>query len=58
MSKPNQLSLEQKFMLKKIAHQTKSLSQEQSQELIVELQRQIMIKDNLYKQLIKHDWGI
>jgi hypothetical protein len=36
----------------------KSLSQQQAQELIVELQRQMMIKDNLYKQLIKQEWGI
>ncbi len=58
MSNQNNLSLEQEFSLKKIATQTQSLSQQQAQELIVELQRQIMIKDNLYKQLIKQEWGI
>ena len=58
MSKQNQLSLEQEFTLKRIAHQTKALSQQQASELIVELQRQMMIKDNLYKKLIKHEWNI
>ncbi|MGL5076770.1 MAG: NblA/ycf18 family protein [Waterburya sp.] len=58
MSNQNNLSLEQEFSLKKIATQTQSLSQQQAQELIVELQRQMMIKDNLYKQLIKQEWGI
>lgn len=54
----NSLTLEQQFNLRKVADQTKALSQQQTQELIVELQRQLMIKDNLYKQIIKHEWGI
>lgn len=58
MSNNNNLSLEQQFSLKRVASQAKALSPQQAQELIVELQRQIMIKDNLYKELIKHEWGI
>ena len=52
------LTIEQQFSLKKVADQTKALSQQQARELIVELQRQIMIKDNLYQEIIKHEWGI
>lgn len=58
MSENKTLTIEQKFHLRKIADQTKSLSQQQAQELIVELQRQMMMKDNLFKQLIKHEWQI
>ena len=58
MSQPTQLTIEQQFHLRKLADQTKALSQQQAQELIVELQRQMMVKDNLYKQMIKHEWGI
>lgn len=58
MSDQNSLSMEQQFNLRKIADQTKSLSQEQAQELVIELQRQIMIKDNIYKKLIQHEWGL
>ena len=58
MSQPTQLTVEQQFHLRKLADQTKALSQQQAQELIVELQRQMMVKDNLYKQMIKHEWGI
>lgn len=58
MSENNTLTIEQEFHLRKIADQTKSLSQQQAQELIVELQRQMMMKDNLFKQLIKHEWQI
>ena len=58
MSNQQHLSLEQEFNLKKVATQAKALTHQQAQELVVELQRQIMIKDNLYKQLIKQEWGI
>ena len=58
MKQANKLTLEQEFSLKKIAAQTKTLSQQEAQELIIELQRQMMVKDNLYKQIIKHEWGI
>ena len=56
MSEANKLSLEQEFSLKKLANQTQVLSRQQAQELIVELQRQMMIKDNLYQEIIKHQW--
>ncbi|MGD1918883.1 MAG: NblA/ycf18 family protein [Pleurocapsa sp.] len=58
MNHKNNLSLEQEFSLKKISKQAQALSQQEAQELIVELQRQIMIKDNLYRQIIKQEWGI
>ena len=58
MSEQTKLTIEQKFHLRRVADQTKALSQQQAQELIVELQRQMMIKDNLFKQIIKHEWGI
>ena len=58
MNQANNLTLEQEFSLKKIAAQTKNLSQQEARDLIVELQRQMMVKDNLYKQIIKYEWGI
>ena len=58
MSNKNYLSLEQEFSLKRTASQVKSLSSQQAKELVVELQRQLMIKDNLYQQLIKKEWNI
>ncbi|MEL6500992.1 MAG: NblA/ycf18 family protein [Cyanobacteria bacterium J06607_15] len=58
MNNSNSLSLEQEFNLKKVATQVQALSHQQAQELVVELQRQIMIKDNLYKKIIKQEWNI
>jgi len=58
MSQATNLTVEQEFNLRKVADQTKVLSLQEAQDLIVEMQRQMMIKDNLFKQLIKHEWGI
>ena len=46
------LSLEQEFQLKKFSDHVQTLSLGEAQELLIELNRQIMIKDNLYKQLL------
>ncbi|MGK7927714.1 MAG: NblA/ycf18 family protein [Spirulina sp.] len=58
MNPPNQLSLEQEFNLKKFSDRVQNLSREQAQELLVELSRQMMIKENLYKQLLKPYLGL
>lgn len=55
MEIPSKLSLEQEFKLKLLQEQTRSLSLEQAQDYVVELIRQIMVKDNLLKQFLKHD---
>lgn len=48
------LSLEQQFNLKLFASKVQNLTPEQAREILVELQRQMMIKDNLYQDLLKH----
>lgn len=53
MKTPGNLSLEQEFKLKVLQEQTKNLDLEQAQEYVVELLRQMMVKDNLFKQLLK-----
>ncbi len=47
------LTLEQKFKLQVLKDQVKNLSQEQAQEYLMEVFRQMMVKDNLMKQLLK-----
>jgi len=51
----NQLTIEQQFKLQLFRQQAQNLSQEQAQEFLVELFRQMMVKDNLFKNLIKND---
>lgn len=53
MELPVQLSLEQEFNLKLYQEQVKSLSADQSQEFLLEVMRQLMLKDNMLKYLIK-----
>lgn len=58
MSDPVKLSLEQEFNLNKFASQVKHLSPQQAKELLVELNRQMMVKDNLYRDILKKAWSI
>ena len=51
---PGNLSMEQQFKLKIVQDQVKGLSLEQAQEYVVEVMRQMMVKDNLVKHLLKN----
>lgn len=53
MGIPLELSLEQEFNLKVYEEQIRSLSPQQSREFVLELLRQLMIKDNVIKHLMK-----
>lgn len=48
------LSLEQQFKLQVLREEVKSLSQQQAQEYLIEVFRQMMVKDNLVKHLLKN----
>ena len=50
---PGSLSLEQEFKLQVVRDQVTGLSLEQAQEYVVEVMRQMMVKDNLVKHLLK-----
>jgi hypothetical protein len=47
------LSFEQEFNLKVYQEQIKTLDLQTAQELLLELMRQSMVKENLFKQVIK-----
>ncbi len=58
MNYSEKLSLEQEFSLRRFADQMRTLSPEQVQDLSLELYRQMMLKDNLYEEMLKDYWGI
>ena len=58
MKYSEQLSLEQKFNLRIFADQVQTLSSEEAQGLSIELYRRMMLKDNLYEELLQDYWGI
>ncbi|WP_228016383.1 NblA/ycf18 family protein [Leptolyngbya ectocarpi] len=51
---PGKLTLEQEFSLNILKSQVKNLSLDQAQEYVVEIMRQMMLKDNLVKHLLKN----
>ncbi|MCU0517880.1 MAG: NblA/ycf18 family protein [Oscillatoria sp. Prado101] len=53
MDIPTGLTLEQQFKLQILREQVKTLSREQAQEYLLEVLRQNMVKDNLFKQMLK-----
>ncbi|MEB3230296.1 MAG: NblA/ycf18 family protein [Leptolyngbyaceae bacterium] len=52
MSKSARLSMEQQFQLQVYREEVKSLDLEQSQEYLLKLLRQMMLKDNQFKNLL------
>jgi len=51
---PGSLSMEQQFKLQVLKDQVQGLSLEQAQDYVVEVMRQMMVKDNLVKHLLKN----
>jgi hypothetical protein len=58
MNQSEDLSLEQEFNLRLFADLVQNLTPEQAKEFLVELNREMMIKDNLYRDLLKQYMGI
>lgn len=58
MNYSEQLSLEQEFKLRRFADQVETLSPEQTRDLSIELYRRMMLKDNLYEELLQESWAI
>lgn len=53
MNLPLELSMEQQFNLRMYEGQIKDLSSEQAQNFLLEVMRQLMIKENVIKHLMK-----
>jgi hypothetical protein len=58
MSQPIELSLEQQFNIRSFETQVGDMSREQAQDFLVKLYRQMVMQENAYKNLLKHQWGI
>ncbi|PSO52319.1 MAG: NblA-related protein [Cyanobacteria bacterium QH_8_48_120] len=58
MSQPRELSLEQEFDVRSFETQVQRMSREQAQEFLVKLYEQMMLRENMYKEFIKHEWGL
>ncbi|WP_017304693.1 NblA/ycf18 family protein [Spirulina subsalsa] len=58
MSQPIELSLEQQFSIRSFEDQVKKMSREQAQDFLVKMYEQMLARENMYKEFLKHEWGI
>ncbi|NEQ69868.1 MAG: NblA-related protein [Symploca sp. SIO2D2] len=58
MSQPIELSMEQQFNLRSFETQVQKMSREQAQDFLIQLYEQMMVRENMYKEFLKHEWGI
>jgi hypothetical protein len=52
-----ELSLEQQFSLRAFSEQVKDLSQEQAQSFLVDMYRQMIIKEKMYQNFLRQGLG-
>lgn len=53
-----ELSIEQQFSIRSFQTQVQQMSREQAQEFLLKLYEQMLIKENMYKDFLKHQWGL
>jgi hypothetical protein len=58
MFQPMEFSLEQQFNLRSFETQVQNMSREQAQEFLVKLYEQMIMRENMYKEFLKHQWGL
>lgn len=58
MFESDNLSLEQEFNLHSFQTLVQQMSLEQAQECLMQMYEQMIVRENLYKEFIKHQWGI
>lgn len=58
MSDPIQLSLEQQFSIRSFETQVQKMSREQAQDFLVKMYEQMVMRETMYKEFLKHQWGI
>ncbi|MGK7909709.1 MAG: NblA/ycf18 family protein [Synechococcus sp.] len=52
------LSMEQQFKLQVLSTEVKQMSHEQAQQYLIEVLRQMMVKDNVVKNMIKGEMSM
>jgi Phycobilisome degradation protein nblA len=52
-----ELSLEQQFSLRAFSEQVKDLSQEQAQSFLVDMYKQMIVKEKMYQNFLRQGLG-
>lgn len=53
-----ELSVEQQFSLRAFESQVQKMSHEQAQSFLTEMYRNMIIREEMYKHFLKHQWGL
>lgn len=52
------LTLEQEFILESFKQTVRKMSKEQAHDFLIKLYEQMMIRESMYKEFLKREWGI
>jgi hypothetical protein len=58
MSNSPDLSLEQKFNLRSFETQVEKMSRDQAKDFLIKLYEEMLVRENMYKDFLKHQWGL
>lgn len=58
MNQPLELSIEQQFSIRSFETQVQKMNREQAQDFLIKLYEQMVMREAMYKQLLKHQWGL
>ncbi|MGL5509222.1 MAG: NblA/ycf18 family protein [Microcoleaceae cyanobacterium] len=58
MDKPIELSLEKQFSIRSFQSQVERMNLEQAQDFLVELYEQMLMREVMYQEFVKHQWGL
>jgi hypothetical protein len=53
-----ELTLEQQFNIRSFQTQVEKMSREQAQDFLIKLYEQMIVRENMYKEFLKHEWGL
>lgn len=53
-----ELTLEQQFSIQSFKKTVEKMSKEQAQEFLVKLYSEMVVREAMYKEFLKHEWGI
>jgi len=58
MNQATELTLDQEFSLRLFADQVQRMSHAQAQELLIEYNKLMMVRDTMYQKLLRHEWKL
>jgi len=58
MDQSTKLTLNQEFSLRLFADQVQHMSREQAQEILIEQNTLMMVRETMYLELLKHEWKL